>query len=298
MGLRQFLRNLVLRMDMLSAEPILRANGESAFETCFGGILSIIIMIAFSIIFYNSFLSVIGKLDISYTQTFDDDPTSSTTINSIMVAIGISGVDLSSAALKKFHVTLNQNNVMPSGPTAYPIQLSACNKTDWAPLGQNFDKQFDGFKFNEMLCLTKGQTYSLYGYAGGMPYQFMTLSINLCRTPLPGCDTQANALSWLTTYLSSAANNVFTVKLYIVNTIVSPAKAKPISNMIEKNIIVTFSQTTGTIGYAYIGDFSMTTDSSILPYNDYSYDSGTFLDTYTTSTVPLGSVATSNLVHF
>ena len=144
MGLRQFLRNLVLRMDMLSAEPILRANGESAFETCFGGILSIIIMIAFSIIFYNSFLSVIGKLDISYTQTFDDDPTSSTTINSIMVAIGISGVDLSSAALKKFHVTLNQNNVMPSGPTAYPIQLSACNKTDWAPLGQNFDKQFPG----------------------------------------------------------------------------------------------------------------------------------------------------------
>lgn len=298
MGLKQFLKSFTLRMDMLSAEPILRASGESAFETFCGGIFSIIIIIAFSIIFYNSFLSVIGKLEISYTQSLDDDPTSSNTISNIMVAIGISGVDLSATTPKKFSVGLSQINVMPSGPTSYPIQLSACNKTDWAPLGQNFDKQFDGFKFNEMLCLTKGQTYSLYGYSGGMPYQFMTLTINLCRVPLPGCDTQANSLSWLTTYLSTSTNNIFTVKLYIVNTIVSPAKPKPISNMIEKNIIVTFSQTTGTVGYAYIGDFTMSTDSSILPYTDYSYESGTFLDSYTTSTVPLSSVSTSNLVHF
>lgn len=100
----------------------------------------------------------------------------------------------------------------------------------------------------------------------------------------------------MNSYLASSTNNIFTVRLYIVNTIVSPAKAKPISNMIEKNIIVTFSQTTGTVGYAYIGDFTMSTDSSVLPYTDYSYDSGTFLDTFTTSTVPLGNVLTSNLV--
>lgn len=131
-----------------------------------------------------------------------------------------------------------------------------------------------------------------------MPYNFLSLSINLCKFPLPGCDSQANSLASMTSYLASSANNVYSVRLYIVNTIVSPAKSKPISNIIEKNIIVTFSQTTGTIGYAYIGDFTMSTDSSILPYNDYAYETGTFLDTFTTSTVPLGSVTTSNLVHF
>jgi hypothetical protein len=70
MGIKDFFKGFILRMDMLSAQPILRANGESSFETYCGGTLSIIIMIAFSVIFYSSFLSVIGKLEISYTQTF------------------------------------------------------------------------------------------------------------------------------------------------------------------------------------------------------------------------------------
>jgi hypothetical protein len=124
-------------------------------------------------------------------------------------------------------------NVMPGGNTRTPVMLSACNVSDWAPLGSNFDKQFNGFGFNEMLCITNNQSYTLFGYSGSMPYQFMNLQINLCNATYPGCDTTANSLTWMTNYLNStAANNIFQVRLFIVNTIVSPTKSKPISSII------------------------------------------------------------------
>jgi hypothetical protein len=54
-------------MDMLSAQPLLRAKGQSSYETFFGGIFSIVIIIAFAAIFYNTFLTVINKMEISYS---------------------------------------------------------------------------------------------------------------------------------------------------------------------------------------------------------------------------------------
>ncbi len=146
-----------------------------------------------------------------------------------------------------------------------------------------------------MLCITKNQAYSIYGYSGTLPYQFMSLRIALCDGT-PGCDTALNSLNWLTAQVTAA--NYVHVRLFLVDTIVSPSKAKPISSIIEKNVIVTFSQTTGTVGYAYFGDYTVQTDTSILPYTAYETLTGTFLDTFTTTTVPISNPGTASLVQF
>jgi len=52
MGLKDFFKNSFLRMDMLSASPTFRTRKEPNFETIFGGILSIIIMLIFAFILY------------------------------------------------------------------------------------------------------------------------------------------------------------------------------------------------------------------------------------------------------
>ena len=49
---------------MFAAQPTLRYGGESSFETLFGGVLSIILVVAFALIFYSSFVNVLTKINI------------------------------------------------------------------------------------------------------------------------------------------------------------------------------------------------------------------------------------------
>ena len=49
---------------MFAAQPTLRYGGESSFETLFGGVLSIILVVAFALIFYSSFVDVLTKINI------------------------------------------------------------------------------------------------------------------------------------------------------------------------------------------------------------------------------------------
>ena len=51
----------------------------------------------------------------------------------------------------------------------------------------------------------------------------------------------------------------------MVDTIVSPGEEQPATRFIEKNIMMTFTETTGTVGYVFIGEFEVVTDKSLLP---------------------------------
>ena len=87
--------------------------------------------------------------------------------------------------------------------------------------------------------------------------------IEKCTTSKPNCDTTANVNAYMTNY--ELTNNYFNVRFFIVNTILSPNKEQPVSKMIEKNIMMTYSSSTGTVGYVYIGDYSISTDQSVFP---------------------------------
>jgi len=56
MGFLNGLKATVLRCDLLSCTPSLRVRGEPAYESIFGGFLSIIIMVSFVSIFATQFL--------------------------------------------------------------------------------------------------------------------------------------------------------------------------------------------------------------------------------------------------
>lgn len=60
-------RSFILRSDMFAAQPTLRFNGESSYETICGGCVSFIMVVGFIAIFSKSFVEVINKVNISAT---------------------------------------------------------------------------------------------------------------------------------------------------------------------------------------------------------------------------------------
>jgi len=130
MGLKDKLRSTVYRMDLLSSPPILRSRGEDNHESICGGIFSIIVMVAFGAIFYKSFLSVINRLDITYSSNLSDDTSSTSSITNVQFAIGIDGVDFSVTPWK-FKISLNQKDIQvgsggATNMTTSSIALKPC----------------------------------------------------------------------------------------------------------------------------------------------------------------------------
>lgn len=62
---RQFFKNFALRSDLFAAPATMRYNGQSSYESLCGGILSIVLVIAFGAIFATSFINVLTKVTIS-----------------------------------------------------------------------------------------------------------------------------------------------------------------------------------------------------------------------------------------
>lgn len=63
--LKNILKNFTLRSDMFSASATFRYQGQTSYESLFGGVLSIAIVIAFAVIFYSSFVDVLNKVVIT-----------------------------------------------------------------------------------------------------------------------------------------------------------------------------------------------------------------------------------------
>jgi hypothetical protein len=126
MGIKDFIKNLFLRFDMLSVEPTLRLKGETSYCTVCGGTISLIMLLAFSTIFFNNFISVLERSSIIFTTTEEDDPTSSTKIDFLKLAVGINGVNFA-AMPYPFSITLWQYKVY--GKTNFSktvVKLSLC----------------------------------------------------------------------------------------------------------------------------------------------------------------------------
>lgn len=64
---KNVVKNFALRSDMFAAPATLRFGGQTSYESVFGGVLSLAIVIAFAVIFYSSFLDVINKVVITAT---------------------------------------------------------------------------------------------------------------------------------------------------------------------------------------------------------------------------------------
>jgi len=98
-----------------------------------------------------------------------------------------------------------------------------------------------------MLCIQSGQNISLAGYTGSDTYEYLSLQIVQCDQAMDAsCDTAANINSYISSHVST--NDYFKVKLFVVDTIVTPSNDDAISNVLEKDIFLAFSDTMGTVG--------------------------------------------------
>lgn len=134
MGFRSFMSKTIMRMDLLSATPTFRTRNESQYETIFGGVLSLMIMIAAFYVMYVQFVDMVNNLQITYSTGISEDIDSSTTVSDIQFAVTIGGVNLAQSP-KKFIFQLYQISIVAGNggavTTKTQINLSPCVLSDW-----------------------------------------------------------------------------------------------------------------------------------------------------------------------
>lgn len=123
MGLFTLLRNSILRMDLMSSSPTLRVRGQSSYETIFGGLLSLVTMVAAVYFLYLQFVSMFTYQSITYSQGVSDDIDSDSSITSIQFAVSIDGVDLTTTP-RKFIYQLYQNSIATVNGTPTVVKTS------------------------------------------------------------------------------------------------------------------------------------------------------------------------------
>ena len=268
---------------MLSATPTFRTRKEAKYQTMFGGLLSLIIMGIFTYILYVQLYFMLNDLSITYSEALSEDISSEDTISDIKIAISIDGVDLSLSP-KPFSFNLLQVSHRGGITTRRRLVLAQCNVSSWTAFGSGFQIQFNLFRFGEMMCIQAGQNFSLLGFCGGFIYDFLQLQINRCDPSLDvDCDTTANVNSFMSNYL--LANDYFNVKLYVVDTIISPKQQNPVSHVMEKNIFLAFSQNLGTTGFITFSKYTIETDNNPWPIDTKTELTGSFVEEFHTNAV-------------
>ena len=89
MGFKELIRDTIWRCDVLSATPTLRVRQQAAYETIFGGVLSILVMGVFYYFLYLQMFDMLNKLTISYSSGLSDNVSSTSSLSSIPFAVSI-----------------------------------------------------------------------------------------------------------------------------------------------------------------------------------------------------------------
>lgn len=135
-----------------------------------GGVSSIAIVILFIGVFANLAISTVQE-NIIYSQVatqYSDDPTYSELVtspaNSLMFAIGLSGVDLSSNQRYFDIVFVNKTsawNGTNTVKTTHSIPLQPCTLDQWSGVNQNITNTFSTLNFKQWLCPPTGKVIPL-----------------------------------------------------------------------------------------------------------------------------------------
>jgi hypothetical protein len=138
MGFKDFIRDSIYRIDLLSANATFRTRNQPSYETIFGGLLSIGILGVFYYFLYWQMSDLLNYLTITYDEGLEDDIGSTSAITSFPFAISINGVDLSSST-SMFIIQLWQNKLVSSGgtntATKTELALAPCQLSDWENYG-------------------------------------------------------------------------------------------------------------------------------------------------------------------
>ena len=96
MGILDKLKVVVYRADLFSSNTTLRMRGEPNYESICGGMVSLIIIIAFGSIFFGTFIEVITKATVNSKTQSSENLDTSEVFSEFFFAIGVDSQDFSS----------------------------------------------------------------------------------------------------------------------------------------------------------------------------------------------------------
>jgi hypothetical protein len=73
MGFKDLALNTIWRIDLLSASPTFRTRKQPAYETVFGGLLSVIVLGVFYYFLYYEMNLMLNNMTITYSQGVEED---------------------------------------------------------------------------------------------------------------------------------------------------------------------------------------------------------------------------------
>ncbi|EAR97718.3 accessory gland protein Acp36DE, putative (macronuclear) [Tetrahymena thermophila SB210] len=216
--------------DIFGKQIILNYNQRSNVKTGFGGIFSILTLIAICLFFWNKFMDFINKNEVTVVsqQTFSNNP-SLLTLNTSQFMFAVQ-IQQQTSFLQNpyYNITLEQKTytLLQNGTRVIktaPIDLEPCTLSHWQTLPESsLNNTFTQLNLKDYLCVKKNTTIYIGGQYESEIYQFLKFSISKCNNVTkpqfyswnPVCQSYDSAIKY-------AQNQSVRVQFQMVNFIIN-----------------------------------------------------------------------------
>lgn len=258
------IKQFILECDFFAHGSLQRYRQEQSYRTFAGGLISIIFVLLFAVMFSNLIVQTFSKnIIVSQTSTtYDDEPTYTQILASPshnhMFAIGISGMNLSSSQ-RYFDIVMTARARIKNGTSTIKIseiiELQPCSISHWSGITQNIENSYTTLDFNQWLCPSINQSIALQGKFTSNIFKFAQITVNTCSNSSLFPNTTCHSTAQLANFLQSKGQ--FTFNYYFVNPVLNPSDKDPVTYYLEDTNYFAFDTTMGVNANLYYSDYSM-----------------------------------------
>ncbi|KAL4455127.1 hypothetical protein ABPG74_006509 [Tetrahymena malaccensis] len=268
------------KIDLFGKPIGLNYKNQDKFQTVFGGIITILMIIVLCLFFQKNISQFLNKeeIKVSYVQDYSSNPNKLVLdLNKFMFAIQITQKNFISRPL--FEVYLENRHYQrfdngTQGQIRQQLMMEPCTLSHWANIGSDFDwnTTYQQLGFQDWLCPKRNQTIILGGDYTSTDFYFLKISINKCDpakvqkefTPQSTCASQDEIQSILNQRGGTAVCSI-----YFSNKIVNPQNYNPVSNYLSDETFFNFQPTQlYTSANIFFQQVEIDTDESLMPQQD------------------------------
>ena len=134
----KLVKGVIRNCDLFAHKVGLRFGDEPDYESLTGGLLSIIMMVVFVVIFANATLSTINKVYIDSKIILREKthpPSFEIGVNEFMFAVGFSDIDMNRGE-RLFDLEMEFRSYAPGARNKTKVNLVPCEREQWAAVGE------------------------------------------------------------------------------------------------------------------------------------------------------------------
>ena len=204
-----------------------------------------------------------------------------------MFAVGVYGLNLNDPNVTYFKISLSQNVFSPVFQTisSVDIPLVQCTSAHF-----NFNKDiltlYNNLDLRYSLCPPLGQAFQIGGRVTSQIYKQMSINVLPCNSVTTGNCANSSTLS----AAQAATGGVFTLSFPVISTIVNANSQNYLQTYLDDRNYFYFSQTLGVKASAFVEQYTIDTDVSIMPYSVQNVEYVTAIpELFTSQNVEIGS---------